>query len=125
MTKPPDWLPQMLAVDPWTHDTFDRLYAVFERDFKDSQPIYEDKAVWCFPEMEEGKEVIFWHLTQRKDELSRERLPDMRRGERLPWVRALIENSNKPEVLAWDYKEGGGSINTYLWLRDFDFLVII
>jgi hypothetical protein len=125
MTRPPEWLPPVVNVDPWTHDTFDTLFATFVRDFKETHPVYEGKAVWYFPEVEDGKEVIFWHLTHREDEATGERLPDMRRCERLPWVRATIENSSKPEVLAWDYKEGGGSINTYLWLRDFDFLVLM
>jgi hypothetical protein len=125
MTSPPDWLPPMVPVDPWAHNTFDRLYAVFERDFKDTHPVYGGKVVWYFPEVEDGKEVIFRHLTHREQGFAGERLPDMRRCERLPWVRAIIENSEKPEVLTWDYKEGDGSIRTYLWLKDFDFLVLM
>jgi len=125
MNIPPDWLPSMVVVNPWTHDTFDRLYAVFERDFKATHPVYGGKAVRYFSDVEDGKEVIFWHMTHRKEGLTEERLPDMRRCERLPWVRAIIENSNKREVVAWDYKEADGSIRTYLWLKDFDFLVLM
>lgn len=125
MTKPPDWLPPMVSVSPWTRDTFNRLYSVFEQDFKRSQPVYRGNTVWFFPEKEEGKELIFWHLTHREDKDTGERLPDMRRCERLPWIRAAIENSDKPEVVDWDYGEGDGSVKTYLWLRDFDFLVLM
>ena len=125
MTNPPDWLPPMVVVDPWGHNTFDMLYAVFEHDFKDTTPFYEGTVVWYFPEIEDGKEVVFWHLTHREQGFRGERLPDMRRCERLPWVRAIIDNSNKPEVLAWDYKEGNGSIHTYLWLKHFDFIVLM
>jgi hypothetical protein len=35
-----------------------------------------------------------------------ERLPDMRRCERLPCVKPLIEHPADPEVLAWDYDDG-------------------
>ncbi|MCH7499999.1 MAG: hypothetical protein IH886_08320 [Nitrospinae bacterium] len=49
----------------------------------------------------------------------------MRRCERLTWVKAIIENSNQPEVLEWDYKEGDGSVKTYLWLKNYDFVVIM
>lgn len=125
MTRPPDWLPPMLSVSPWTKDTFDRLYSIFERDFKETQPIYRGKVVWFFPELEDGKEVIFWHLTHREEKSAGERLPDMRRCERLPWVRAIIESADRLEILDWDYQEGDGSVNTYLWLRDFDFLVFL
>jgi hypothetical protein len=37
----------------------------------------------------------------------------------------MIENSQQPQVLAWDYKEGDGVIKTYVWLKDHDFVVIM
>ena len=52
-------------------------------------------------------------------------MPNLRRCERLPWVRALIEYSTKPDVRAWDYEEGDLTIKTYLWLKNFDFVVIM
>ena len=91
--------------------------SIFERDFKFNQPLYSGKPVWFFPEMEGDKESIFWHLTHREDKKTGERLPDMRRCERLPWIKAVIENRDKPELLNWDYKEGDGSVKTYLWLK--------
>ena len=125
MSDLPIWLPEMVSVNPWTQETFDILYVIFSRDFKDSQTIYKEHIVWFFPEMEDGKELIFWHLTHREDKDSGERLPDLRRCERLTWVKSMISNSEKHEVWAWDYKEGDGSIKTYIWLKDFDFLVLM
>ncbi len=75
--------------------------------------------------MQSGRELIFWHLTHRQDKNMGERLPDMRRCERLSWVRVIIDNADQPEVVGWDYKEGDGSVNTYLWLRAFDFFVLM
>jgi hypothetical protein len=49
----------------------------------------------------------------------------MRRCERLPWVRALIDNARKPEVLAWDHQEADYVTKTYVWLKDHDFLVLM
>ncbi len=54
-----------------------------------------------------------------------QRCPDLRRSERLPWVRPMIENSRQPEVIAWDYLEGDGNTHTYIWLEDHDFVVIM
>jgi len=125
MTEIPEWLPPMLCVNPWGQDTFDALYSIFERDFKFSQPLYSGKPVWFFPEREDDKESIFWHLTHREDKRTGERLPDMRRCERLPWVKAIIENRDKPELLNWDYMEADGSVKTYLWLKKLDFVVIM
>ena len=125
MSPPPEWLPEMATVNPWTNETFDILYKVFEKDFKESKPLYQGKVVWFFQDMEDGREQIFWHMTSRKDDVTGERLPDLRRSERLPWARPMIDNANQPEILAWDYEEGDKAIKTYVWLPDFDFLVLM
>jgi hypothetical protein len=121
----PNWLPELFPVNPWTSDTFEALYHIFKKDFIDSQPMYLGFSVWFFPEKDDGKEVIFWHLTSRNDKKTGERLPDLRRSERLPWVRSIIDQTDRPEILAWDYIEGDGIIKTYIWLQDFDFVVIM
>lgn len=124
MTKP-DWLPDMFAVNPWTGQTYELLYNLFEKDFKDSQPCYRGHTIWFFPDKEDGKELIFWHLTSRKDKQNGERLPDLRRSERLPWARPMLDNFIEPEVLDWDYEEDDGDIHTYVWLKDYDYLMIL
>ena len=139
----PEWLPEMASVNPWTEVTYDNLYGVFCRDIRDASLQYRGHNVWIFPEMEDGKESIFWHLTSRKDRVKKiprrkrkfypagqettepERLPDLRRCERLPWVKPLIEHPTDPEVLAWDYEEGDRTIKTYIWIREYDFVVIM
>lgn len=121
----PEWLPDLFPVNPWEHDTYDALYRLFRRDFVESQPVYQGHTVWFFPEIEDGKEQIFWHLTSRNDKETGERLPDLRRSERLPWVRSMLDQAQRPEVLAWDHEEGDGTIKTYVWLENYDFVVIM
>jgi len=148
MCSNPSWLPAMAQVSPWRHggpdDTYEMLYGIFQRDFVRTQPRYDGHAVWHFrrPEdWEDGKEKLFWHLTDREEkpkpvprrmrkyaaqiQVQPGRYPDPRRCERLPWVRPMIDNSRQPEVLAWDYREGDGSIRTYVWLKDLDFVAIM
>jgi len=121
----PDWLPELFSVNPWQHDTYENLYCLFEKDLKETQPIYDNQVIWFFPEMEDGKEKIFWHLTSREDKEAGERLPDLRRSERLPWVRPILDNPEKPEVTAWDHEEGNGTVKTYVWLENYNFVVIM
>ena len=121
----PQWLPALFPVNPWTNQTYDDLYRLFQRDFVASKPIYETHTVWFYSEMEEGKERIFWHLTSRNDDETGERLPDPRRSERLPWVRPMLAQPQHSEVLAWDYEEGDGAVHTYVWLKNDDFVVIM
>ncbi len=98
----------MATVSPWTKDTFDTLYSIFKRDFKDTQPKYKGHTVWFFPEIEDGKEVIFWHLTHREDRETGKRLPDPRRCERLSWVKSILENPDKRERLLVNSEFGWG-----------------
>ena len=125
MNPPPAWLPAILELSPWTLARYDELYAIFEHDLKFGRPVYDGKEVWFFPEMDDGKETVFWHLTSREDHPTKERNFDFRRSERLPWVRPMLDHAAAPEILAWDYQEDDGSIRTYVWLRDWDFLVLM
>lgn len=141
----PDWLPEMLHVDPWTTNTYAELYRVFCHDIRDARLVYKGNDVWFFrKDMEDGKEVLFWHLTskdQDKKAIPRrkmkfyppssaqgepdERLPDFRRCERLNWVNPLIHHPDVDDVLSWDYEEGDGSIKTYVWVKDHAFTVVM
>jgi len=139
----PDWLPEMVSVNPWTENTYEMLYAIFCRDIRDCNLRYIGNNVWIFPDIEEGKETIFWHLTARgverqkiprrkrkfysdaQADAEKERLPDLRRCERLPWIGALIEHPLEPENLAWEYREGDRTIKTYIWINENDFVVIL
>jgi hypothetical protein len=139
----PEWLPEIATVNPWTNITYEMLYEVFCRDLRDNNLKYIGCDVWIFPEMEDGKEIIFWHLTTRENKsktvpfrkrrfypegqsaTEAERLPDLRRCERLPWVKPLIEHPSAPEVSAWDYEEGDRTIKTYVWIKESDFVVIM
>lgn len=101
------------------------LYAIFRRDFVDNPANYHGHNVWFFPEKDRGKENIFWHLVERDDKAVGARLPDFRRSERLPWARPMLDNLGQPEVLDWDYEEGDRDIRTYVWLKDFDYLIVM
>lgn len=121
----PQWLPKMISVSPWTQDTFDMLYKIFETDFKNNPLGYKGYTVFFFSEMRDGKELIFWHLTHREDKATKTYYPDLRRSERLPWARPLIEHPDDRDVLAWDFKEHDGKIVTYVWLKKHDYLVLM
>ncbi len=79
----PDWLPEMFCVDPWGHSTYDELYRVFCADIKNARLQYAGQRVWFFPDKDDGKEVLFWHLTtrdQRKTVVPRRKRKFQRKG---------------------------------------------
>jgi hypothetical protein len=126
MAEKPSWLPGLFIVEPWSRELYDRLYSeVFCHDFKSKPIFYRGHAVWFFPEKSRDRELAFVHLTSRRNPATGEREIDPMRSARLPWARPLIEHSTAPEVLAWDFEEDDGSINTYVWLREHDYAIIM
>ena len=121
----PIWLPPLFVISPWTEQTFEGLYAIFKEDFLDNPANYSGQRVWLFPEKERNKETIFWHLTEREDKELGCRVADPRRAERLPWVRPMLDNLADLHILHWDYEEGDKTIKTYVWLKDFDYLIVL
>jgi hypothetical protein len=120
-----DILPPLHCVSPWTASTYDDLYVVFSNAIKGGKLIYMGSVVWHFPEMEDGKEKIFWHLTSRDNKIAKDRLPDLRRSERLPWVKPILAECPHAEVLHWDFQEGDKDIRSYVWLKDRDFIIVM
>lgn len=96
------WLPQMMYFDDYkTADDYaeswktyqEALYAVFKSDFVDDRPYFEGKQVNIRREpIEFGKEEAFFHITCQDYLKDENRVPDLRRCERIKWVRAFIEN---------------------------------
>ena len=137
MSNLPAWLPAQIPFGgDW--DTFIRtLYKIFERDFKQSNPSHKGKAVWHDrrkdPSDGYGYEEGFWHLTTKDEWVydqttrtnRRDRVPDLRRSERLPWCRPVLDHSADSSILAFNHKENNGQIRTYIWLKDWDYVVIL
>lgn len=120
------WVPELLCVDPWCEDVIEELYAVFDRDFRQSRPSYDGHEIFYFPGVrDDGKEVIFWHLITHEDATRSSRIPEVNRAARLAWVRCLIDNCEQTEVMHWDHLEHDGSVKTYIWYVDGDFLVLL
>lgn len=135
----PDWLPGPISFNgEWT--AFIRtLYAVFETDIKRGSPRFRGRPVWYNRRLEADDphrfEEGFWHLVTRDQWVHdsktnrkiKERLPDLDRAARLPWVKPIIDHEAAPDVVAFDFEDEtrkGAVIRTYLWLRNWDYVVI-
>jgi len=127
MTKPPNWLPPVISVNGEWNEVLARLYEIFKRDFKETQRTLDGKLVWwdkrilASDQYEEG----LWHLISRIERKTGERFFDPRRAERLPWCGPIISNANDGCVKVWDFKEATGRLRTYVWLDDWDYVIIL
>ena len=121
----PDWLPNLLKLMPWKSNTYEILYKLFQIDFIKSRPIYRGKKISIPLEKEDDKEKLFWHLVSKEEKESGERLPDLCRSERLLWTKPAIEHVDEPEIIDWDDEDNKKRIITYVWLKEYDFIVIM
>ena len=90
------WIPELEYFENYNNswDEYqDALYSVFKNDFINSHPIFEGKQVNVRKHpVEFGKEEAFFHVTCQDYMKDGERVPDLRRCERIRWVRAFIEH---------------------------------
>lgn len=126
----PDWLPKWFnfANDfrSKLQDLIEAAYKVFKKDFlTDPLPQHKGKIVICNNSIgKEGKESGFWHLIEHDFRKIGVRTVDIRSAEKLPWLKPIIENYNKPEVICWEIKENG-EIKTYIWLKKFEYVAVL
>ena len=71
----------------------------------------------------QGKEATFWHLISEGGNEA-DRLPDLRRCERIRWPRPIIENAAEPVIKIWE-NERKGERRICLWFDNEDYLVIL
>lgn len=123
-------LPELILLENYHGDYksfIQAVYIAFQRDFVQHKtkfrgeelrlkwhPIYQDKA------------YTFYHMTHKgEDEQNRE--PDLRRCERLPWARPVIENCDKWNLKIWpQIRKGANRLCIWLDLEDEpDYIIIL
>lgn len=127
MTEQIDWLPALTLFEEFGGDWgsyLDALYVLFKHDFIDSKPVYNGVtlALKRHPVIL-NKEATFWHIISEGGSEA-ERVPDMRRCERIRWPRPVIEYSVDSKIKIWT-NERRGEKRICLWLEDADYLVIL
>jgi hypothetical protein len=128
-----EWLPDLICLEDaggdWTA-YLEMLYAAFLVDFVRSKPQWPGKRVALkrYPEYQ-GKGATFWHMIS-EGETEDERIPDMRRCERIRWPRPLMETfpNRKPTAtdrIRWWRSKRGREERVVLALPDFSYVVVV
>lgn len=125
MTIAPEWLPDLVFFGDYGGDWgryLNALYEFFKKDFVESKPIFEGRRVGLKRHpVSNGKEATFWHMISEGDR-EEERIPDLRRCERIRWPRPVIENSHNLKV--WKNVRQRES-RICLWLESQEYLVVL
>ncbi|MBN1579458.1 MAG: hypothetical protein JXA89_02055 [Anaerolineae bacterium] len=127
MTHIPRWLPPLVLLNNYDGD-WDRyveaIYDYFEQDFVNETPYFqENKVVIKRHPYYQGKEATFWHLIS-EGRIEDDRLPDLRRCERIRWPRPFIEHNNDRVIKVWKNKRGTQT-RVCLWFEDQDYMVVL
>ena len=127
MSDFPSFLPALILLNDFGGDWdayLEAIYGVFKKDFIDSRPHYDGRRVGIkrFP-MDRGKEATFWHLIS-EGTVELDRIPDLRRCERISWPRPMIEIKNPEGIKIWKNTSRGGT-RVVIALEDFSYIVVL
>lgn len=127
MSDMPEWLPPLMELREFGGDWsayFEAVYAAFQRDFVHGKPVFRGRRLGLKRHpLSEGKEATFWHMIS-EGENEGERLPDLRRWERIRWPKPVIEHDQEPEVKVW-WNERKREKRICLWFEQENYLVIL
>lgn len=127
MTAYPEWIPELVYLAAFGGDFnkyFEYVYESFKKDFIETKPEFRGRTIGLkrFP-IENGKESVFWHITH-EGEVEADRVPDLRRFERIKWPRPIILNNKDQRIKCWRNKRKGGQ-RILLYLEEFRYLVVL
>ena len=122
-------LPAIIKLEDFDGDAIlyiNHLYSIFEKDFIISQPIlFEKKVTIGNQKIVDGKELVFWHITSKGGKNHINRLPDLRRCERLHWIRFSIEHIHEIDGLLFWEQPSNRAGNFIIYLEKYDFVIIL
>jgi len=122
-----DWLPDLVLFENYDGNWgkyLDALYGFFKIDFLDSCPFfYGQRLALKKHPMVKGKEATFWHIIA-EGSVEEERLPDLRRCERIRWPKPVIELCRLKKLKMWKNKRSGKT-RICLWCEPDEYLVIL
>lgn len=120
------WLPSLITLDDHHRDVLfytETLYAAFVADLVSSPSQLFGKPVYVSSKLEtDGKHERFWHVITDPHNPS---VSDIKhsRAERIPWIKAIIDNANRAEVLAYE-RVKDGQLKLHLFIPEHNYIVI-
>lgn len=124
----PVWLPALVELSAhggnWDN-YFNAVYRYFCEDFVTSTPVFRGKrlALKRHPVIND-KEATFWHMISEGEEEA-ERLPDLRRCERIRWPRPFIERADTDAQLKVWTEPRGSDNRILIWCEAAEYLVVL
>lgn len=122
----PGWLPGLLILSDYGGEWRQYLEVVYDRfrsDFVATTTQFRGEPVRAGKQLIDGKERTFWHVISEGD-VENDRTPDLRRCERIGWIRAILEHEGDDAIQSWPQARGAKRRHV-LWLVSADFAVVL
>lgn len=123
-------LPELILLAAYGGDYhlfIESVYATFEKDFILYKPSFRGKSLRLkYHPAFQGKAYTFYHMTHIGNN-ENDRIPDLRRCERIPFARPVIEKCDNWELKIWPQKRGNKN-RLCIWLErqdEPDYFVIL
>ena len=125
MSQPPELLP--FAGDWSSYE--DQVYQVFLDSFVMARVMFQGLPVKAkYRQETHGKGYSFWHtISEAPDPKNRneeDRIPDLRRCERIRWIAWVIDNAENDGFVWWENRRKGEA-HVVIWNREHDFAVVL
>ena len=102
-------LPEIITLEDYRgniQEYIEAIYQVFVHDFVHNRPFFEGRRLGLKKHpLIEGKEYTFYHFTHEGND-EEDRIPDLRRMERMPWPAPIINNSSHKYLKVWRNQRG-------------------
>jgi hypothetical protein len=103
------------------------VYEAFCKDFVNSKPFFRGKKLNLKKNpFIEGKEYTFYHMVSA-GKIEDQRIPDIRRYERIKWAKPTIEKCDTWNLKVWPQKRNGKN-RICIWIEivdESDYIVIL
>lgn len=127
MSESPAWLPALMLLSDYDgrwNAYVEAVYARFKDDMLTNQPKFD--GMWVRSRRDpiyDGKYAGFWHcVSEGKDEA--ERTPDLRRCERIGWLRPVIVEAHAAEEIDVWRNQRQRDTRRLLWFNE-EYLVVL
>jgi hypothetical protein len=119
------WLPDLVLFEGDWHRYIEKIYHYFKADFIATKPKYLGKSIALKRHpMTDGKETTFWHMIS-EGKIESERIPDLRRCERIRWPKPIIEHSDQEKTIkVWENVRKNKN-RICIWLESHEYLIVL
>ena len=118
-------LPDLMPLQGEWADYVEAIYQIYVEQVANGGLTFNSLRVTCqFRPESQGKHFGFWHVIS-EGELEDNRLPDLRRCERITWIAYLIVNIETDTEVSWWENKRGRDTHTVIWHEAENFVVIL